>query len=208
MKGTTLLSEFLLLFVTPPLLVVSGLLPKAAIMPLLWAVSLYAYLILRSSEIKVLALDVERKAFHAVLWRFLVIGSAITLFTLLYQPGIFLSLLKADPWKWLAVMLFYPLFSAFVQELLFRSFFFYRYEKFFKDRPLLFVTINALLFAYVHIVFGNWIAVVFTFFGGLLFAHTYLKSRSLLLTAIEHSLYGNLLYTLGLGDYFYHGANI
>ena len=208
MSRTALLAEFFLIFVSPPLLVVSGLLPKAAIMPLLWAVSLYAYLILRSSKIKVLALDVERQELYDVLKRFLVIGSAITLFTLFYQPGIFLSLLKADPWQWLAVMLFYPLFSAFVQELLFRSFFFYRYRKFFKDRPLLFVMLNALLFAYVHIVFGNWIAVIFTFFGGLLFAHTYLKSRSLLLTAIEHSLYGNLLYTLGVGEYFYHGANI
>lgn len=208
MNRTALLSEFLLLFVTPPLLVVSGLLPKTAIMPLLWIVSLYAYLILRSSKVRVLALNVERKALYNVLKRFLLIGSAITVFTLLYQPDIFLSLLKADPWQWLAVMLFYPVFSAFVQELLFRSFFFYRYEKHFKDRPLFLVTLNALIFAYVHIVFGNWIAVVFTFFGGLLFAHTYLKHRSLLLTAIEHSLYGNLLYTLGLGYYFYHGANI
>lgn len=208
MNRTALLSEFLLLFVTPPLLVVSGLLPKSAIMPLLWAVSLYAYLLLRSSRIKVLALDVERQELYDVLKRFLLIGSVITLFTLLYQPGIFLYLPKADPWQWLAVMLFYPLFSAFVQELLFRGFFFYRYRKFFKDRPLLLVTLNALLFAYVHIVFGNWIAVIFTFFGGFLFAHTYLKSRSLLLTAIEHSLYGNLLYTLGVGEYFYHGANI
>ncbi len=208
MNKTVLLAEFLLIFVSPPLLIVSRLLPKEAIMPLLWIISLYAYLILRSSKIKMLALDVERKAFYDVLKRFLVIGSAITLFVLLYQPDIFLALVKANPWRWLAVILFYPVFSAFVQELLFRSFFFHRYEKPFKGRPLLLVTLNALLFAYVHIVFGNWIAVVFTFFGGLLFAHTYLKSRSLLLTAIEHSLYGNLLYTLGMGEYFYHGANI
>ncbi|MGB5965818.1 MAG: CPBP family intramembrane glutamic endopeptidase [Sulfurimonadaceae bacterium] len=208
MNKSLLLAEFFLIFISPPLLIVWGLLPKEAIMPVLWVVSLYAYLLLRSSKIKVLAIDFERKALYTVLKRFLVIGTAITLFVLYFKPELFLALVKANPWQWLAVMLFYPVFSAFIQEVLFRSFFFHRYEKLFKGRLILLVTVNALLFAYVHIVFENWIAVVFTFFGGLLFAQTYLKTRSTLLTAIEHSLYGNTLYTLGLGYYFYHGANI
>ncbi|MGB6019409.1 MAG: CPBP family intramembrane glutamic endopeptidase [Sulfurimonadaceae bacterium] len=208
MNKSLLLAEFFLIFISPPLLIVWGLLPKEAIMPVLWVVSLYAYLLLRSSKIKVLAIDFERKALYTVLKRFLVIGTAITLFVLYFKPELFLALVKANPWQWLAVMLFYPVFSAFIQEVLFRSFFFHRYEKLFKGRLILLVTVNALLFAYVHIVFENWIAIVFTFFGGLLFAQTYLKTRSTLLTAIEHSLYGNTLYTLGLGYYFYHGANI
>lgn len=208
MNKSALLAEFFLIFLSAPLLIVSGLLPKIAIMPVLWIVSLYAYLLLRSSKIKVLAIDFDRKALYGVLKRFAVVGTALTFFVLLYKPELFLALLKDDPWQWLAVMLFYPLFSAFIQEILFRSFFFHRYERLFKGRLLSLVILNALLFAYVHIVFGNWIAVIFTFFGGLLFAQTYLKSRSLLLTAIEHSLYGNLFYTLGLGYYFYHGANI
>ncbi len=177
-------------------------------MPVLWVVSLYAYLLLRSSGVKVLAIDFEREALYAVLKRFIIIAAAMTLFVLLYKPEIFLVLVKTEPWRWLAVMLFYPVFSAFIQEVLFRNFFFYRYERLFEGRMLLLVTVNALLFAYVHIVFENWIAVIFTFFGGLLFAQTYLKTRSTLLTAIEHSLYGNTLYTIGLGYYFYHGANI
>jgi membrane protease YdiL (CAAX protease family) len=45
-----------------------------------------------------------------------------------------------------------------------------------------------------------------TLVGGLLFAHTYWKTRSLLVSAIEHALYGCLLYTIGLGRFFYHGA--
>ncbi|MEE8589428.1 MAG: CPBP family intramembrane glutamic endopeptidase [Sulfurimonadaceae bacterium] len=208
MNKTALLVEFFLIFICPPLLIVWGLLPKEAIMPVLWVVSLYAYLLLRSSGVKVLAIDFEREALYAVLKRFVIIAAVMTLFVLLYKPEIFLALVKTEPWRWLAVMLFYPVFSAFIQEVLFRNFFFYRYEKLFEGRMLLLVTVNALLFAYVHIVFENWIAVIFTFFGGLLFAQTYLKTRSTLLTAIEHSLYGNTLYTLGLGYYFYHGTNI
>lgn len=207
MNRTTLLGEFLLIFLSPPLLIVWGPLPKEAIMPLLWVISLYAYLLLRSSKVKVMVIDFDRKALFSVLKRFLLIGTAITLFTRFYHPELFLSLPKTAPLFWLGIILFYPVFSAFFQEILFRGFFFHRYEKRFKKRPLLFVTLNALLFAYIHIVFGNWIAVVFTFFGGFLFAQTYLKSRSILLTAIEHSLYGDLLFTLGLGYYFYHGTN-
>lgn len=207
MKKPALIIEFFLIFIFPPLLVVWGPLPKEAVMPILWLVSLYAYLLLRSSKIKVLAFDFSTKELYDVLKRFFIIGSAMTLFVLLYEPDIFLALPTAKPWQWLAVILFYPPFSAFVQEVLFRNFFFHRYEKLFKGRHLSLIVTNALVFAYVHVVFENWIAVIFTFFGGFLFAQTYLKSRSTLLTAIEHSLYGDLLYTIGLGYYFYHGAN-
>jgi membrane protease YdiL (CAAX protease family) len=208
MNKLTLRGEFLLIFLSPPLLIVWGPLPKEAIMPLLWVISLYAYLLLRSSKVKIMVIDFDRQALYSVLKRFLLIGSAITLFTLFYHPELFLSLPKTEPLFWLGIILFYPIFSALFQEILFRGFFFHRYEKRFKKRPLLLVTLNALLFAYIHIVFGNWVAVLYTFFGGFLFAQTYLKSRSILLTAIEHSLYGDLLFTLGLGYYFYHGTNI
>ncbi len=208
MNKAVLVIEFFLIFICPPLLIVSGLLPKEAIMPVLWVATLYAYLLLRSSHIKILAIDFDRQALYTVLTRFFIVSTTIALFILLYMPEHFLTLPKNRPLFWLALMLFYPILSAFTQEILFRTFFFYRYEKFFKKRLLLFVMVNALIFAYVHIVFGNWIAVVFTFFGGFLFAQTYLKTRSTLLTAIEHSLYGNVLYTIGLGHYFYHGANI
>jgi hypothetical protein len=46
---------------------------------------------------------------------------------------------------------------------------------------------------------------ILTFFGGYLFAYTYAKTRSLLLVSIEHALYGCLLYTIGLGRFFYTG---
>ncbi|MGB5965883.1 MAG: CPBP family intramembrane glutamic endopeptidase [Sulfurimonadaceae bacterium] len=119
-----------------------------------------------------------------------------------------MSLLKTNPFLWLEVFLLYPLLSAYTQEILFRSFFFHRYEKLFKGRLFSLIMVNALLFAYMHVVFGNWIAVIFTFIGGILFAQTYLKTRSTMLTAIEHALYGNTLFTLGLGYYFYHGVHM
>jgi hypothetical protein len=42
--------------------------------------------------------------------------------------------------------------------------------------------------------------------GGLLFARDYARHRSLSLTCLEHSLYGCLIFTIGLGRFFYTGA--
>ena len=42
--------------------------------------------------------------------------------------------------------------------------------------------------------------------AGFLFACTYRKHDSVLLAAIEHGLYGAMVFTIGLGMFFYHGA--
>ncbi|OIP56385.1 MAG: hypothetical protein AUK54_02250 [Helicobacteraceae bacterium CG2_30_36_10] len=208
MNKTKLLIEFILIFVLPPLLIVLGVMSKVMIMPLMWLIALYAYLHLRRAKVNVLAIDFDSQALYSILKRFLFIGAAINIFVFFYRPDLFLVLLKEEPLRWLELMILYPILSAYTQEIVFRNFFFYRYEKLFEKRIVLFVVINALLFSYIHIVFENWVAVVFTFVGGVLFALTFLKTRSTLLVSIEHSIYGNALYTLGLGYYFYHGSNI
>ncbi|WP_423804206.1 hypothetical protein [Nitrosomonas nitrosa] len=49
-------------------------------------------------------------------------------------------------------------------------------------------------------------SVTFTFVGGIMFAYTYHRHRSLLLASIEHALYGCFVFTIGLGWFFYHAA--
>lgn len=208
MNKTILISEFFLIFVLPPLLIFLGFLPKEFIMPIMWLVTLYAYLLLRRANVSIVEIDFNRKSLYSIFKRFFLIGAAMNIFVFLFKPELFLVLLKTEPLRWLAVMILYPIFSAFTQEIVFRNFFFFRYEKLFEERMTLLVIINALLFSYIHIVFENWIAIIFTFFGGILFAITFLKTRSTLLVSIEHALYGNTLYTLGLGYYFYHGSNM
>jgi membrane protease YdiL (CAAX protease family) len=90
------------------------------------------------------------------------------------------------------------------QEVIYRAFFFHRYASLFKT-PLSMMLVNAVAFALIHVMFGNALAVVLSFFGGLLFAHTYHTSKSLALVWLEHTLYGWTLFTVGLGWYFYHG---
>src|SRR5262249_60664800 len=97
----------------------------------------------------------------------------------------------------------YPLFSVYPQELLFRAYFFRRYQGLFGTGAGL-IAAAALAFSFVHIIFGNWISVALTLIGGVLFGMTYRQSGSLLLTSIEHAVFGNFLFTIGLGEYFYH----
>jgi membrane protease YdiL (CAAX protease family) len=61
-------------------------------------------------------------------------------------------------------------------------------------------------FAFLHIIFRNTLAVSLTFLGGLLFAARYAQTGSLATSSFEHALYGCWLFTVGLGQYFYHGT--
>jgi membrane protease YdiL (CAAX protease family) len=68
------------------------------------------------------------------------------------------------------------------------------------------IVASAAAFAFLHIVFRNTLAVALTFAGGLLFAFRYAETDSLLTSSVEHALYGCWLFTVGLGQYFYHGT--
>lgn len=200
-----LILETTLLYFVPPLLVATGLLPKIAIMPLLWIVFLYSIIVLHRSGADVLRFHIDREMLRFILSRFLVLGTLMTAFVVLFCPHLLFSMPKEQPGFWLMILLLYPLLSALVQEIVFRAFFAYRFERIIKGH-FLFLLSNGILFAYIHSVFGNVIAVVFSFIGALLFMSTYLKTRSVAMTTIEHALYGNLIFTLGIGRFFYHAG--
>lgn len=104
-----------------------------------------------------------------------------------------------SPTLWLSILFFYSLFSVYPQELIYRTFFFKRYQQLFKNKHL-FIIVNAALFSLVHIFFTNILVIILTFIGGIFFALTYKKTKSTLLVTVEHSLYGCWLFTVGMGD--------
>ena len=91
------------------------------------------------------------------------------------------------------------------QELVFRAFVLERYRPLFGSGRGI-AAASAVAFGFVHVIFGNLLAVGLSLIGGWLFARRYQRTRSLLATSIEHALYGQLVFTIGLGAYFYHGA--
>jgi uncharacterized protein len=108
---------------------------------------------------------------------------------------------------WAIVMLLYPLLSVYPQELIFRAYFFHRYQALFGAGWTM-IAASALAFGFVHIAFGNWISVVLSTIGGFLFALTYHQSGSLFLACLEHAFFGNFIFTIGLGQFFYHGTRL
>lgn len=104
---------------------------------------------------------------------------------------------------WLAVLVLYPIFSVIPQEVIYRTFLVHRYGALFGvSTPYL----SAFVFSLAHLLFWNWIAVAFTLIGGALFAWTYARTQSLRLVVVEHALYGQAVFTVGLGRYFYGGT--
>lgn len=146
------------------------------------------------------------RAWHKVFWPWLLFVVASTLFVYFATPGKFFIILRQKPLLWVAIMCFYPIFSAYPQELLFRGFFIERYQCLFKKDWVL-VIVNGTLFGMAHLMFGHWVSVILAGIGGMLFAMLYLQHRSILASTIVHSLFGNWIFTVGLGQYFYlqHG---
>ncbi|MCB8876505.1 CPBP family intramembrane glutamic endopeptidase [Acidisoma silvae] len=146
-----------------------------------------------------------RREIRGILIRFAVLAPAITLVTWAAFPHLFLSLPRQRPLFWALIMVLYPLLSVWPQEMLYRSLLFHRYRALFRSDVALIVA-SAIAFGFAHIIFLNWIAIAMTAAGGLLFARDYARHRSLPLTCLEHSLYGCLIFTVGLGRFFYTGA--
>ncbi|WP_409559963.1 CPBP family intramembrane glutamic endopeptidase [Hyphomicrobium sp. MC8b] len=121
------------------------------------------------------------------------------------MPDRLFSLAAERPGLWLKIMVLYPFTSVLAQEFAYRVFFFHRYGALFNSRWTL-ILANALAFGFGHILFRNWIAVGGTFVVGLLLAWRYERTRSFWAVYIEHVLWGWLVFTIGLGVYFFTGV--
>lgn len=102
------------------------------------------------------------------------------------------------PKLWVFILFVYSMFSVYPQELIFRTFFFKRYQTLFINTNFL-IFINAIVFSLAHLFFKNTLVIILTFLGGILFAFTYHKTKSTLLVSIEHAIYGCWLFTIGMG---------
>jgi membrane protease YdiL (CAAX protease family) len=118
---------------------------------------------------------------------------------------LFLSLPRTNPVLWVAILLLYPVLSVYPQSLVYRAFLFHRYGGLFGNGPLT-VIASAVAFGFLHVIFRNGWAVGLSALAGLLFAARYWQTGSLFVSAFEHALYGGLIFTSGLGRFFYSGA--
>lgn len=133
-------------------------------------------------------------------------GVAVGL-TLWLRPWALFFLPERLPGLWLSIMLLYPLLSALPQEIVFRALFFRRYGGLFRSRSAA-IAVNAALFGLAHLFLWNWVAPVLTAVGGAVFAWAYLEGagRNMLFATLLHAVAGWVVFTTGLGLFFYHGG--
>lgn len=129
----------------------------------------------------------------------------LTAIVFIFTPHNFLNFVKHNPRMWALVMVLYPLVSVYPQEIVYRTFFFHRYQQLFPHKWGMIVG-SAVMFSYSHIIFENAYALLLSLVGGLAFAYTFHRGRSTLAVVIEHGLFGCYIFTVGLGQFFYHGA--
>lgn len=208
MKRSALIAEFLLLFFALPLAYLFSPVRFPAL-PLLWIVAGYAgWQLLRDPHFdrsRLWNLGQLPGRINAILGLFAVSALLLWLGVRLFAPQLEWSLVRQHPAFWVLIMVAYPIMSVYPQGLLYRAFFFERYAGLFPGKWLMIVA-SAAVFAFLHIVFRNPLALVLTLSGGLLFAARYQQTRSLAASSFEHALYGCFLFTVGLGQYFYEGT--
>lgn len=139
---------------------------------------------------------------------FVVVSSAVSIVMWLFRPSDFLSFPTHNPRLWALVMVFYPLLSALPQELAYRTLFFHRYGPLFGGRKLPAIAVDGALFGFAHVIFGSGVSVVLSGALGFVLAWRYTRTRALHAVWLEHALYGQLVFTVGLGRYFFTGVSL
>jgi membrane protease YdiL (CAAX protease family) len=210
MQRAYLAFEFLLLFIVVPaaLARVSGR-HRMLLIPLLWLIAGGCLAWLLSDP------QFDRRLFWQApdSGRWLVRGLAIVLpaaglmalVTWYWTPQLLWALPRRNFWLWVLIMVLYPILSVYPQGIIYRAFFFERYATLFPGRVGLIVA-SGVAFGFMHVVFRNWVAPLMCLAGGLLFAWVYDASRSLMIAGAVHAALGCVVFTVGLGRYFFLGT--
>ena len=178
------------------------------VIPLTVILSVFCILLLRRDP----AFDCRRlisiKGLSAHLWKiigiFIPAACALSILTYYAYPHLFLTFPVSRPVSWALLMILYPPFAAYSQEIIFRSWFFHRYAVLFASSQVM-VMMSALSFGLAHLFYGNWVAPVIASAGGVIFGYRYLRTNCLTAVALEHGLWGDFLFSIGIGWFLYSG---
>ncbi len=180
------------------------------VIPILWIISIYALIIFNKYHKKEKFLEIlnfnafTKNNVEKIMVRWFFLTIVIYLITFYFYDDKLFSIQKQNPYFLLVILLVYPIFSALPQEFIFTTYFFNRYESIVPSKYQ--IIMSAVIFTYAHVLFINFIAPFLSIFGGMIFASTYKETKSLSLVTFEHALYGNSLFFMGLGYYFWGGS--
>ncbi len=164
----------------------------------------FIYILFFLKRKNLLKLKFPDKDHWKTFWRETIIKFAIVvlvtgLYVFLIAPNTLFSIVIKKPGLWIIILFVYTFLSVWPQEIIYRTFFFERYKEWVNNKWL-FIFINAILFSLAHLFLRSFLVQIITFIGGVLFAYTYQKTKSTTLASIEHAIYGNWLFTVGMGE--------
>jgi uncharacterized protein len=145
--------------------------------------------------------DVEQHQLKQVLLRFFVCGLVVIALTTAFFPERLFTLPWTMPLEGGLLLATYATLSVYPQELLYRAFFLKRYQELFPNGQGLWLA-NTIVFAWLHVIYRNPLAIALSLVGGWFFTQTYARTRSMRLVCLEHTLYGILIFSVGLGEFF------
>src|SRR5665213_3181895 len=200
-----LLLEFAgLFFVMPSLLAWAG--PGIQALAVLWVVSIPCFFFLRRDP------NFDRRAlwgagpfpkgWTSVAIPFCGAAAALGFAVWRWAPQRLFDLAAQNTILWALLLCLYAVLSVYPQGLVYRTFFERRYAALFGNSWTMLLA-GGLAFACMNVVFRNVWAMSLSLPGGLLFFARYRETRSLLVSSVEHALYGCWIFTVGLGVFFY-----
>ncbi|WP_246449246.1 CPBP family glutamic-type intramembrane protease [Paracoccus amoyensis] len=131
-----------------------------------------------------------------------VLTSGYVILSLTNPDGLF-STARSRPGLMVMIWLLYPLLSALPQELIFRVLYFHRYRGLLPAHRAGYA-LNAAIFSFAHLMYWSWLVCAITFVGGWIFARAYVR-QGFPSAWLLHAIAGNMLFTVGMGYYFYSG---
>lgn len=200
-RRIALLSEFFILFILLP---VSLAIAFSIWMKIGMVVVGFIYILFKLKQSEHIKYRIKKNLNWKSLWRrilitFIVVAIVTTVYVWFQDKDALFYVPLHKPGLFVAILLVYTFLSVWPQEIIYRTFFFERYDVVFKNKTL-FIFINAIVFSLAHLFFRNTLVSILTFIGGIIFGYTYLKYRSTTAVSIEHALYGNWLFTVGMGQ--------
>ena len=203
-------TEFVLLFAGVPILMAAffeEIQQQGALFGTVWGLALLSVLLLWRTPGWSLGMLFRGPVFRE--WRLILIftvlsGLTSTAFVFAIDPDLFLRIVLYRPELWIMIMVAYPILSAWPQEIIFRSLYFERYGHLFSSTAML-ILMNGVVFGFGHLFYMNWITISMTAVGGMIMGWAYLRNRSMALAWVLHLIAGNIVFTVGLGRFFYSG---
>jgi len=197
--------EFVILFFGIPLLIYLDkdfIHPSIIILPVL----LFIFILLRRTSDfswrELVSWNVSRRAIVVNSLVVLVCAMLVLGYVFFFERENLFNLPRSHPWIYLAICLFYPVFSAYGQEIIYRTFLSKRYSRIF-PRKWHFVAASAVTFSFLHIVYYNPLSMILTLIGGFYLARVYQQTGSVLFTSVLHGIYGIIFFGAGMGQYFW-----